>query len=59
VGQDTDDNMVLAHCMLGNLGYKHRFRICNTYIFSTKAAVARTRLSVTLYEHCLSCISSI
>jgi hypothetical protein len=30
-------------------------RICNTYCFSTTTMVARTRLNVTLYVHCLSC----
>jgi len=29
--------------------------ICNTYCLSTATMVARTRLSVTLYVHCLSC----
>ena len=30
-------------------------RVCNTYRFSTTTMVARTRLSVTLYVHCLYC----
>jgi hypothetical protein len=29
---------------------------CNTYCFSTAIIVARTRLNVTLYVHCLSCL---
>jgi hypothetical protein len=37
-------------------GYKHTLRICNTYRFSTATMVARTRLNVTLYVHCLSCL---
>jgi hypothetical protein len=32
--------------------------ICNTYCFSTTTTVARTRLSVTLYVHRLSCFSN-
>ena len=42
-----------AYCMLDTKGYKHTHTICNTYCFSTAAMVARTRLSVTLYVHCL------
>jgi len=38
-----------------NLGYKHTFRMCNIYCFSTKTMVARTRLKVALYVLCLSC----
>jgi hypothetical protein len=30
-GKDTGDNMARAHCMLGNYGYRHTLRICNTY----------------------------
>jgi len=33
--------------------------ICNTYCFSTATIVARTRLDVTLYVHCLSCFKSV
>ena len=29
---------------------------CNTYFFSTVTTVARTRLSITLYLNCLSCL---
>ena len=32
-------------------------RICNAYCVFTATKVARTRLSVTLYVHCLSCWS--
>jgi len=35
--------------------YKQTLRIRNTYCFSTATMVARTRLSVTSYLHCLSC----
>jgi len=56
--QTTDDNMGHAHC-IGNLGYKHRLRMCNMYFFSTAAMVARTRLNVALYVRCLSCISCV
>ena len=35
---------------------KHAHRpICNTYCFSTATVVSRTRLSVMLHVHCLSC----
>jgi hypothetical protein len=46
--------MTKYHCMLDNKGCKHTLRICNTYCFSTARMVMRTRLSVTLYVHCLS-----
>ena len=31
------------------------FKICNTYCFFTPTMISRTRLSVKLYEYCLSC----
>ena len=31
-------------------------RLCNTHCFSKATMVARRRLSVTLYVHCLSCL---
>jgi hypothetical protein len=34
--------------------YKHTFRICNTYCFSTATMGTRIRFNVTLYTHCLS-----
>jgi len=37
--------------MLGNLGYKHTLRICNTFCFSTAAVVSRTRLIVMFYTY--------
>ena len=48
------DNMAHGHCMLDNQGYKHAFRICNTYCFSTTTLVERSCLNVTLYVHCFS-----
>ena len=51
--QATQDNMAHAHCMLDTYGYKHTHRICNTYCLSTATTVARKRLSVTLYVHCV------
>ena len=30
-------------------------RLCNNHCFSTSTMVARTRLNITLYVHCLSC----
>ena len=53
--QATNNNTKHAHCMLDTQGYKHTLRICNTYYFSTKIMVARTRLNVTSCVHCLSC----
>ena len=35
---------------------KHAFRICITHCFLATTMVAWTRLIVTLYVHCLSCI---
>jgi len=54
VVQVTDDNVAHAHFMLDNEGYKYALRIRN-YCFSTATVVARKRLGVTLYIHCLSC----
>jgi len=51
----TNDNMAHAHCMLGTYGYKHTYRVCNNYCFSTVTKNARKRLDVTLQIHCLSC----
>jgi len=45
-GQATDDSVANAHRKLGNYGYKHTLRICNTYRFYTAKMVARTRLNV-------------
>jgi len=42
--------------MLDTKGYRHTLKLCNTYSFSTATMVARMRLSVTLYVHCLSCL---
>jgi hypothetical protein len=55
--QTTSDNMRYAHCMLDTEDYKHTLRICNTYYCYTPTMVKRTRLNVTLYVHCLSCVS--
>jgi len=48
-GQAIDDNMVHAHCMLHNKGYKRTLRLCYNYGFSTTTVVARKRLNVALY----------
>jgi hypothetical protein len=37
------------------IGYKDILRIFNNYWFSTATTVARKRLNVTLYVHCLPC----
>jgi len=31
--------------------------VCNIYCFSAATVVAQTRLNVTLYVHCLSCVT--
>ena len=49
----TDDELEHAHFTLTIYSYKH-FGICNIYFFSTTKMVARTRLNVTSYVHCLS-----
>jgi len=49
-------NMAHAHFMLDTYGYKQTLRICSTYCFSTATTVSRTRLTVTLYTHCMSCL---
>ena len=47
--QAPDDNVVLAHYMVDNKGYKHSLRtgLCNPYCFSMAAMVAQMRLDVT------------
>jgi hypothetical protein len=61
LGQATDDNMVqcmLLACRISRLRreYGHTLRISNTYCFCTARTVTPTRLNVTLYVHCLSCL---
>jgi hypothetical protein len=52
VGQDTDDNMAHAYCMLDTSA-------TNTYSqYVTAITVTRTGLVVTLYVHCLSCFDT-
>jgi len=41
--------------LLDTWGNKCTHRLCNTHSFSIATMVALTRLSVTLYVHCLSC----
>jgi len=53
-GQATGDNTEHVHFMLDTKGYKHTLRIRNA-TFSTVTMIARTRLNVTLYLHCLLC----
>ena len=45
----------VAHRLLDNYGYKHKFIICNTYCFSTTTMVARTCQNVTFILHWLFC----
>jgi hypothetical protein len=53
VAQATGDIMAHAHCMLDTKCYRHTHSLRNTYCLSTATLVARTRLSVMLYVHCL------
>ena len=45
-------------CQIPNATNTHPLRLCNTRYFSSAAVVARTRLNVTLYAHCLVLFSS-
>jgi len=58
-GENTDDYMAHTHCMLENQCYRWAFRIYNTYYSPTTTMIARTRLYVTLYIHCLSCLCTV
>jgi hypothetical protein len=40
-GKAIDDNMMKAHCMLGNRGYKHTLTLCNTSCFPAANAHQR------------------
>jgi len=57
VGQATDDNMTLSHSILDTYGYKYTHRLCNTHGVSTTTIFAGTRLIVTAYVYCLSCLN--
>jgi len=46
---------MLIACCISKVTNTHTLRLCNTHCFSTTTMVAQTRLSVTLYVHCLSC----
>jgi len=39
--------------------HTHTLKLCNTRCFYTAAMVARTRLNITLYVHCQSCVKYI
>ena len=54
-GHRRQFNTAHAHFMLVNKGYRHTFRICNNYCFSTATVVMQTRQIVTLYVCCLTC----
>ena len=58
-GQATDDNMVHAHCMLDNKGYKHTHteHVILIAFPQQQWLYVRTRHSVTLYVHCLASFS--
>ena len=48
--QDTEENMVHAHCMLETKA-THTFKIRNNYGFFKEQFAAKTRLIITLYAH--------
>jgi len=54
-GHAIDYNMAHTNYMPDTKSYKHTLTICKVDLFSTASMVARTRLNVTLYVHCLSC----
>jgi len=43
-------------CSIHKATNTHTLRLCNTHCFSTAKVVARTRLYVALYVHCMSCL---
>jgi len=49
------DNATHPQYIMDNYSYRHTFRICKTYCFSTATMVTRTHLYVTLHVYCLSC----
>jgi len=55
IAQSCQYNVVHALYMLDNHGYNFKFRICNTYCFSTTRLVTQTCFSILLYVLCLSC----
>ena len=48
------DNKVHAFGKVDTSGYKHTLAVCNAHCFSTATMVARTRLNIVIYIHCLS-----
>jgi hypothetical protein len=54
--QATDDSIAHSHCMLDNRLQTHPQNIYYL-LLSTATVVARTRLNVMLYAHCLSCLT--
>jgi len=49
-------NRAHALFILGEKDYRHTLRICYTSYFSTSAMVTRSRLTVTFFVNCLSCL---
>jgi len=49
----TNDNMANVHCMLGNQGYRHTLKICNTYSFALQQCLQEH--GAMLHVHCPSC----
>ena len=54
--QATDYNTAHARCMLNTKVYEHTLLIRNMYCSFSATMVAGTRLTVTLYIHCLPCL---
>ena len=48
--------MAHEHCMLDTQGHKYTVRTCTTSCFSIATMVVRTRLKITFYLYCLSCL---
>jgi len=58
-GQAIDKNIIWRKrysCWITKAADKHALRICNKYCFST-TMIARTRLNMSLYLHCLSFVN--
>jgi hypothetical protein len=56
-GQAIDNNIIRRMRFACDVNKEtNTLRIRNTYCFSTTTVVTRTRLNITLYVHCLSCL---
>jgi len=53
--QAKDEDVVLAHCMLGNYSYRYTLRMCNTVFDGNNGYAHVPHCYVHTYVHCLSC----